>query len=67
MNFSRIENLSDYFAALDERLERILPDRVSVLAHIAGYTVRLVVPSLEDTRYVVRDMFVRPYPKEGLL
>ena len=42
MNSSEAETLADYFAALDQRLEKILPDRVSVLAHIAGYTVRLV-------------------------
>ena len=60
MDFSNAETLADYFAALDERLDEILPDRVSVLAHIAGYTVRLVVPNLEDTRYIVRDMFARP-------
>ena len=59
MNFSKTETLADYFAALNQRLEKILPERVSVLAHIAGYTVRLVFPNLEDTRHVVRDMFVR--------
>ena len=60
MHFSKTDNLSDYFAALDERLDEILPARTSVLAYIAGYTVRLVVPDFEDTRYVVRDMFARP-------
>lgn len=60
MDFSKVETLTDYFAVLNDRLEKILPDRVSVLAHIAGYTVRLVVPNLEDTRYIVRDMFVSP-------
>ncbi len=60
MNYSQTETLADYFAALEQRLEKILPDRVSLLAHIAGYTVRLVFPNLEDTRYTVRDMFVSP-------
>ncbi len=60
MDVSKTETLADYFAALDQRLEKILPDRVSLLAHIAGYTVRLVFPNLEDTRYTVRDMFVSP-------
>ena len=60
MNFFRTETLADYFAALDERLKEILPERTSVLAHIAGYTVRLVFPSVEYARYVVPDMFVKP-------
>ena len=60
MIFSKIENLSDYFVALDEKLNIILPDRVSVLAHIAGFMVRLIFPSLEDARYVAQDMFVSP-------
>lgn len=60
MNFFRTETLADYFAALDERLKEMLPDRASVLAHIAGYTVRLVFPSVEYARYVVPDMFVNP-------
>ena len=59
MNVSKADTLSDYFAALDERLERILPDKVSVLAHIAGYTVRLIFPNIEDARYAIPDMFVR--------
>ncbi len=60
MDFSKIKDLAGYFAALDERLDEIMPDRVSVLAHIAGYTVRLVFPGLEDARYVAQDMFVSP-------
>lgn len=60
MNFSNAETLSDYFAALDERLEAILPARVSLLAHIAGYTVRLAFPNMEYARYAVPDMFVSP-------
>ena len=60
MNYIKEKNLSDYFAALDERLDEILSARVSLLAHIAGYTVRLIFPSIEYTRYVISDMFVSP-------
>lgn len=60
MNITKAETLADYFSALDERLDEILPARVSMLAHIAGYTVRLIFPSIEYTRYVVPDMFVSP-------
>ncbi len=60
MNFSKAENLSDYFVVLDERLQKILPERVSVLAHIAGYMVRLVFPNVDYARYVIPDMFVQP-------
>ena len=60
MNVSRSDTLADYFDALDERLDEILPARVSLLAHICGYTVRLIYPGLEYARYVVPDMFVRP-------
>ncbi len=60
LNFSKTENLSDYFAALDKRLDEILPDRTSVLARIAGYTVRLVFPNVDYARYVIPDMFVQP-------
>lgn len=60
MHFNNTENLSDYFVALDERLDEILPARVSLLAHICGYTVRLVFPGTEYARYAVADMFVSP-------
>lgn len=60
MDYPKAKTLADYFAALDERLEEILPARFSVLAHIAGYTVRLVFPSVEYARYAIPDMFVRP-------
>ena len=60
LNFSKTENLSDYFTALDKRLDEILPDRTSVLARIAGYTVRLVFPNVDYARYVIPDMFVQP-------
>lgn len=60
MNYSKTETLADYFAALDERLEKLLPARFSLLAHIAGYTIRLILPNVEYARYVVPDMFVRP-------
>ena len=60
MNFSKTENLSDYFTALDKRLDEILPDRTGVLARIAGYTVRLVFPNVDYARYVIPDMFVQP-------
>ena len=60
LDYNKEKNLSDYFEALDERLDEILPARVSLLAHIAGYTVRLILPNIEYTRYVVPDMFVSP-------
>ena len=60
MDISQSGNLGEYFAALDERLDEILPARVSLLAHICGYTVRLVFPILEYARYVIPNMFVRP-------
>lgn len=60
MNITKAETLADYFDALDERLEEILPARVSLLAHICGYTVRLIFPNLEYARYAVPDMFVSP-------
>lgn len=60
MNMTKAETLADYFAALDERLEEILPARVSLLAHICGYTVRLIFPDMEYARYAVPDMFVSP-------
>ena len=63
LNYSKKETLADYFSALDERLEKLLPGRVSLLAHIAGYTVRLIFPSIEYARYAVSDMFV--YPDNG--
>ena len=60
MDVLRANNLKGYFSALDERLDEILPARVSLLAHICGFTVRLIFPSLEYTRYTVPDMFVVP-------
>ena len=60
MDFLRANNLEGYFSALDERLDEILPARVSLLAHICGFTVRLIFPSIEYTRYTVPDMFVVP-------
>ena len=60
VNYSKTETLADYFAALDQRIEKILPDRASVLAQIAGYTVRLVFPNVDYARYVIPDMFVHP-------
>ena len=48
MNITKAETLADYFSALDERLDEILPARVSMLAHIAGYTVRLIFPSIDS-------------------
>lgn len=60
MNYSKTETLADYFSALDARLDGLLPERVSLLAYIAGYTVRLIFPSVEYTRYVISDMFVSP-------
>ena len=60
LKFSKTETLADYFSALDQRLERILPDKTSVLAHIASYTVRLVFPNVDYARYVIPDMFVQP-------
>lgn len=60
MKFSKTETLADYFNALDERLDEILPMRVSLLAHIAGYTLRLIFPNTEYARYAVPDMFVGP-------
>ena len=60
MNYSKAENLSAYFQAVEGRLKEILPDRASVLAQIAGYTVRLIFPVLEYARYVIPSMFVRP-------
>lgn len=60
MNFAKIETLADYFASLDERLDEILPERVCLLAYIAGYTVRLIFPNMEYARYAVPDMFVSP-------
>lgn len=56
----KAETLADYFSAIDERLEEILPDKVSVLVHIAGYTVRLVFPNVEYARYAIPDMFASP-------
>ncbi len=60
LNVSKSDTLADYFAALDKRLDVILPDRAGVLVHIAGYTVRLVLPNVGYARYVVPDMFVNP-------
>lgn len=60
MNYSKTETLADYFSALDKRLEVLLPDRFSLLANIAGYTVRLIFPNMEYARYAVTDMFARP-------
>ena len=60
MNYSKAENLSAYFQAVEGRLKEILPDRASVLAQIAGYTVRLIFPNIDYARYVVPDMFVLP-------
>ena len=60
MNYDKTETLADYFSALDERLEDLLPVRFSLLARIAGYTIRLIFPSMEYARYIVPDMFVRP-------
>ena len=60
LDYTKKKNLSDYFVALDERLGEILPARVSLLADIAGYTVRLIFPGIEYTRYVISDMFVSP-------
>lgn len=60
MNISKTETLEDYFVALDERLKERLSDKTSVLANIAGYTVRLVFPNEEYARYAVPDMFVNP-------
>lgn len=54
------DSLAGYFQALDERLDKLLPAKVSVLARICGYTVRLFFPCLEYARYVVPDLFVRP-------
>ena len=56
---AKAETLASYFVALNERLDNILPARFSVLAHIAGYTVRLIFPNMEYARYAVPDMFVR--------
>ena len=60
MNFTRTDTLADYFAALDEKLEEILPARFSVLARLADYTLRLIFPNVEYARYAIPDMFVRP-------
>ncbi len=60
MDNLRADSLTGYFSALDERLDDILPARVSLLTHICGYTVRLIFPSVEYTRYTVPDMFVSP-------
>jgi len=60
LKFAKTDTLEGYFEALDERIDEILPARVSLLAHIAGYTLRLIFPSIEYTRYVVSDMFVSP-------
>ena len=60
MKFAKTDTLEGYFEALDERIDEILPARVSLLAHIAGYTVRLIFPSVEYARYAVPDMFVSP-------
>ena len=59
MKFAKTDTLEGYFEALDERLDEILPARVSLLARICGYTVRLVFPNVEYARYVIPDMFVR--------
>ena len=60
LNYSKTENLSAYFQAIEGRLKEILPDRASVVAQIAGYTVRLIFPNIDYSRYVVPDMFVLP-------
>ena len=60
LKFAKTDTLEGYFEALDERIDEILPARVSLLAHIAGYTVRLIFPSVEYARYAVPDMFVSP-------
>ena len=59
MKFAKTDTLEGYFEALDERIDEILPARVSLLARICGYTVRLVFPNVEYARYVIPDMFVR--------
>ena len=58
MESPKFEPLAEYFTEIDERLKTILPARVSLLANIAGYTVRLVFPNVEYARYVIPDMFV---------
>ena len=60
MNYTQEKNLSDYFTTLEERLDELLTARVSLLAHICGYTLRLIFPDLEFTRHVIQDMFISP-------
>lgn len=52
--------LSDYFMAIDKRLENLLEHQVSLLARIRDYTVRMIFPCMEYARYAVPDMFVIP-------
>ncbi len=60
MNFSKTGTLADYFVALNEKLEQLLPTRFSLLAHIGGCTVRFFFPNVAFARYAIPDMFVSP-------